>query len=113
MFDAEYFRTTLPRDVEAMGGSPIVEVHLVSGQSHRVRSVTDVGIGVVTLEAYLGKGDLAHHKPRFGASGADAEAHDVFRAVVSYDSVAAVILDPSVSSERARTGFASPGFVAQ
>lgn len=107
MFDAEYFRTTLARDVEAMGGNPIVEIHLLTGQAHRVRSVTDIAAGVVTLEAYLGKGDLAHQRPRFGQVPTEAEPHEVFRAVVSYDSIAAVVLDPSTPHERSRPGFAS------
>lgn len=107
MFDAEYFRTMLARDVEAMGGSPIVEVHLANGQAHRLRSVTEIAEGLVTLEAYLGKGDLAHQRPRFGQVATESEPHDVFRAVVSYDSIVAVVLDPSTQSDRARPGFAA------
>ena len=107
MFDAEYFRTALARDVEAMGGSPIVEVHLVNGQSHRLRAVTEISAGFVTLEAYLGKGDLAHQRPRFGQAASEGEPHDVFRAVVSYDSIVAVVLDPSRQTERGRPGFAA------
>lgn len=107
MFDAEYFRTSLARDVEAMGGSPIVEIHLVNGQTHRVRSVTEISSGFVTIEAYLGKGDLAHHRPRFGQPATEAQPHDLFRAVVSYESIVAIVLDPSMREEHGRTGFAA------
>ena len=62
MFDDSYFRTTFLRDVEASGGHPIVEVQLLSGHAHRVRSILEVGTGTVTLETYITKGDLAHER---------------------------------------------------
>jgi hypothetical protein len=107
MFDQNYFQTTLIRDVEATGGHPIVEVQLISGHAHRVRSIVEVGSGTVTLETYLTKGDLAHERPRFGEPQADAESRDTFRAVIAYEGIAAVILDPSPSQVRPRTGFAN------
>ena len=107
MFDESYFRTTLHRDVEAAGGQPVVEVQLISGHAHRVRSIVEVGSGMVTLETYLTKGDLAHERPRFGAPEVDAGPGDTFRTVIAYESIAAVILDPSLSQVRARPGFAS------
>ena len=106
MFDESYFRDTLPADVIATGGQPVVEVQLVSGHSHRVRSILQVGTGTVTLETYLSKGDLAHERPRFGVTQGSGEG-DTFRAVIAYESIAAVILDPSPSQVRARPGFAS------
>ena len=105
MFDHVYFSTTLPKDVEAAGGHPVVEVQLLSGHSHRVRSVVEVGPGFVTLETYLAKGDLAHERPRFGEKDSDGAPRDVYRAVISYESIAAVIFDPSASQSRGRTGF--------
>ncbi|MEP7000773.1 MAG: hypothetical protein ABI969_09855 [bacterium] len=107
MFDENYFNTALLRDVEATGGHPIVEVQLISGHAHRVRSVVDVGSGTVTLETYLTKGDLAHERPKFGEPQSGAGPQDTFRAVIAYESIAAVILDPSPSQVRARTGFAN------
>lgn len=105
MFDADYFRKTLPQDVSAMGGKPVVEVVLLSGHSYRVRSVVGVDDGRVTLEAYLVKADLAHHRPLFG--GTENEPHERFRAIVSYDAIAAVVLDPSEAQARVRPGFTS------
>lgn len=105
MFDKDYFYSELPRDVEAAGGHPVVEVQLVSGHSHRVRSVIDVTERFVTLETYLAKGDLAHERPRFGEKDGDGGPRDVYRAVIAYESIAAVIFDPSVSQTRVRTGF--------
>ena len=106
MFDETYFRKTLLDDVSASGGNPVVEVQLVSGHSHRVRSVLQVGTGTVTLETYLTKGDLAHERPRFGVSEGSTPG-DTFRAVIAYESIAAVVLDASPSQVRARPGFAN------
>jgi hypothetical protein len=105
MFNASYFQDTLQRDVQAAGGSPVVELFLVSGHSYRVRTVVDVGDDWLTLEAYLVKGDLAHHRPRFG--GTEGEPHEIFRAVVSYESIVSVVFDPAPVKTRARAGFAT------
>ena len=107
MFDENYFRTTLQRDVEATGGRPVVEIQLLSGHAHRVRSVVEINSGSVTLETYLAKGDLAHERPRFGETYRDGVDGDVFRAVISYESIAAIILDPTQSPVRGRPGFAN------
>jgi hypothetical protein len=104
MFDANYFRTQLARDVEAAGGSPIVEVLLVGGHAHRVRSVLGVDEGRVTFEAFQMRGDLAHQRPRFGQSS--AAPYETFRVVISCESIVAVVLDPSPTHPQARPGFA-------
>jgi hypothetical protein len=104
MFDANYFRTVLPRDVEAAGGSPVVEVLLVGGHAHRVRSVLDAADGRVTFEAYQMRGELTHHRPRYGAA---VEANETFRVVVSCESIVAIVLDPApAQTTRTRPGFA-------
>jgi hypothetical protein len=104
MFDANYFKKTLNRDVEASGGSPVVEIVLLSGHVYRVRTVVETTDGHVTLECYQMKGDLAHQRPRFG--GDSPAPYETFRAVVSYESVASVVLDPTEVSAKARPGFA-------
>jgi len=104
MFDANYFRTVLPRDVEAAGGSPIVELLLVGGHVHRVRSVVSVDDARATFEAYQMKGDLAHQRPRFGQT---SEApYETFRVVVSLENIVAVVFDPSPTHPKSRPGFA-------
>ena len=102
MFDAQYFRTTLKRDIEALGGEPIVEVLLHNGHVHRVQSVVEVGEGVVTFEAFAVKGDLSHERPTFGSSH---PMHQTVRAIVSYESIVAVVLDPSAVHVKGRPGF--------
>jgi hypothetical protein len=104
MFDANYFRTALARDIAATGGAPVVEVLLLSGYVHRIRAVVEVTDGRVTVEAYPMRGDLSHERPRFGAADTTLET---VRAVVSYESIAAVVLDPSPAQVKARPGFAS------
>jgi hypothetical protein len=109
VFDANYFKSALQKDADAMGGEPVVEVLLVGGHVLRVRAVLDVSGGHVTLETYQAKGDLTHHRPRFGAKP-ERESDgglETFRAVVAYESIAAVVLDPSTSQVRARPGFGS------
>jgi len=102
MFDATYFRTLLQRDVEAAGGNPIVELLLVGGHAHRVRSILGVDEGRVTFEAYQMKGDLAHQRPRFGET---STPHETIRVVVSCDSIVAVVFDPAPTQPKSRPGF--------
>lgn len=102
MFDANYFRTLLQRDVEAAGGSPIVDLVLVGGHAHRVRSVLAVEEGRVTIEAYQMRGDLAHQRPRFGDS---STSYETLRVVVSCESIVAVVFDPSPMQPKSRPGF--------
>ena len=105
MFDETYFRTKLNRDVEATGGQPVVEIQLSSGHAHRVRAVIEITPGSVTLETYLARGDLAHEKPRFMAPEVEGAQKETFRAVIAYESIAAVIFDPAPTQVRARPGF--------
>ncbi len=104
MLDATYFKKSLPRDVEAVGGEPVVEIVLLSGHVYRVSAVVEVGEGHVTLECYQIKDDLALHRPRFGDESAAQQ--DTFRVVVSYESVASVTLDSAETHPKIRPGFA-------
>lgn len=107
MFDADYFTTRLRRETDALGGDPIVEISLLNGHAHRIRSVLDVHDGYVVLEAYYIKGDLAHQRPRFAVTGAGAaEGESTFRVIAAYESICAVTIDPSPTQVRARPGFA-------
>lgn len=103
MFDANYFRSLLARDVAETGGTPVVEIQLQSGYVHRVREVLEVGEGHVTLATYQLRGDLSHERPRF----ADATTTlDMLRVVIAYESIAAIVLDPAPAQPRSRPGFA-------
>lgn len=103
MFDAGYFKHQLPKDIEAAGGSPVVELLLVGGHTQRLRAVVEVDDGRITVEAYQMKGDLAHQRPRYGQT---SEApYEVLRVVVSCEAVVAVVFDPSPSHPATRPGF--------
>ena len=102
MFDANYFQATLPHDVQAAGGSPVVEVSLLNGHVHRVRSVLQAGQGHVTFAVHQVRGDLSHERPRFGAGDGD----DAVRVAVAYESIAAVMIDPAPDKVKGRPGFA-------
>jgi hypothetical protein len=107
MFDADFFSTRLRRDTDAMGGDPIVEISLLNGHTHRIRSIVDTTGGYVVFEAYHLKGDLAHQRPRFAQAGATLGADEsVFRVTAAYESISAVVIDPSETQARARPGFA-------
>ena len=106
MFDADFFNTRLRRDTDAMGGDPIVEISLLNGHTHRIRSIVDVTSGYVVFEAFHLKGDLAHQRPRFAEPGSKAaDDESVFRVSASYESISAVVIDPSVTQVRNRPGF--------
>jgi hypothetical protein len=107
MFDADFFSTRLRRDTDAMGGDPIVEISLLNGHTHRIRSIVDVTSGYVVFEAFHLKGDLAHQRPRFAQPGTKAgEDEPVFRVSATYESISAVVIDPSATTVRTRPGFA-------
>jgi hypothetical protein len=107
MFDADYFRTRLRHDTDAAGGTPIVEIALSNGHVHRIRAVLDVTDGYAVLEAYQLKGDLAHQHPRFADPSAPPSGDaTTFRVTLAFESICAVVIDPSPSHVKTRPGFA-------
>ena len=107
MFNEHYFQTTFPRDLDATGTHPQVEIQLLSGHAHRVRAILEISASSVTLETYHAKGDLTHERPRFGDTADDGRQRETYRAVVAYEAIAAVIFDPTTAQARARPGFAN------
>ena len=106
MFDSEYFRTALQADVDALGGSAVVAVHLVGGRTHRLRSVVGVHAGYVTAEAFQSGIDVAMREPRWGEKpAAGGSAHPVERAVISYESIADVTITATRSEGAGGIGF--------
>jgi hypothetical protein len=107
VFDSEYFRTALQTDVDAVGGSAVVAVHLVGGRSHRLRSVLGVHAGYVTAEAYQPRGDEPGQEPRWREEprpgGAPPRATQ--RVVVAYESIADVTITAARPDNAAGIGF--------
>jgi hypothetical protein len=93
VFDSEYFRTALQADVDALGGSALVSVHLIGGRTHRLRAVVGVHAGYVTAEAFQARGDVAVREPRWGEPApAGGATHPTERAVIAYESIADVTI---------------------
>ena len=107
MFDSSYFKTQLARDVEAAGGSPIVEVLLLSGHSRRVRAVERANDGYVLLEVFHLKGDQALHGAHWQQSGRSGEGRETYRAAVSYEAIAEVLIDQTPATVDRKLGFMS------
>lgn len=108
MFDASYFKTQLGKDVEAAGGSPVVEVLLLSGHSRRVRSIDRTTDGYVVLEVFHLKGDQAIHSALWQQRAREGEAaRDTYRVAVSYEAIAEVLIDRAPAPADRKLGFMS------
>jgi hypothetical protein len=109
VFDKSYFSTKLASHIDSAGADPSVEVHIVNGQGHRVRSVVEVADGYVVLETYQRRAELTGNKGRWnGAKNAPAPgANEVHRAIVAYDSISQIVITPSDVAEGPRIGFAA------
>ena len=107
MFDSEYFRTILQRDVDALGGSAVVEMSLLNGRVHHLQSVLSVQGGYVTVEMYRARTDVSSEEPRWKAEqkAGGGTHHDTLRAAVSYESIAAVTITAVRPATAARIGF--------
>lgn len=107
MFDASYFKNQLAKDVEAAGGSPIVEVLLLSGHSRRVRSVESTHDGYVLLEVFHLKGDQSLHGAHWQQRSRSGDGRETYRAAVSYEAIAEVLIDETPASVDRKLGFMS------
>jgi len=106
VFDKSYFTTKLVAHINGAGAEPSVEVHVVSGQGHRVRSVVEAADGYVVLEAYQRRAELTGHKGRWeGGKGPAAAANEVHHAIIAYDSISQIVITPSEVVEGQRIGF--------
>ena len=107
MFDKSYFKSMLTQHIEAAGAEPTVEVHLVTGQGHRVRSVLETADGYVVLETYQRRAELTGNHGRWqGERDASAKATDLHHVVVSYDSISQIVITPTETVDGPRIGFA-------
>jgi hypothetical protein len=108
VFDAGYFRTGLPSQLEAAGPEPSVEIHLVNGQAHRVRSLVEAADGYAVLEVYQRRAEMSGVKAHWRGSAAGAASNpleETQRAVVAYESIAQIVITPTQSVEAVKIGF--------
>lgn len=105
MLDSEYFRSGLQRDVDAIGGKAVVELHLNSGRSQRLRSVLAVEAGYVTVEAFRNKGGETA-PPQWNEPPRElGTPHETERTVVAYEAIASVHVTAAEREKSARVGF--------
>jgi hypothetical protein len=108
VFDATYFRSGLQAHAEAAGAEATVEVHLTTGQTHRVRSVEEVRDNYVVLEVYRRRGDSASTEAHWlGATRPESPAVEAHRAVIAYQSITQLVITPAEGNASARIGFGS------
>jgi hypothetical protein len=112
VFDATYFKSHLTAHVQSAGPKPTVEVHLVSGHGHRIRSVLEVADGYVVLEAHQRHAETTGANLSWEGSAAERGAAErpsgttnTHRAVVSYESITQVVITPSETGGTTRIGF--------
>lgn len=110
MFDSTYFRKSLVTHADASGAGATVEVHLINGHAHRVRSVAEVTDGYVVLEVYQRRPEMSGlQTPWCGAASPAAAPNEVLHAVITYESIAALLITPAEDRASSRIGFNRPG----
>ena len=106
MLNASYFRNNLNTDAAALGGTPTVEVVMINGLRHRVRSVLHIEDGYVTIEVYSNRASQPLTQARaedelFGISTpADTE-----RVTVAYDAIVEVLVNAVRKKDGGKIGF--------
>jgi hypothetical protein len=106
VFDKLYFEAMLAQHIQAAGPEPTVEVHLVNGQGHRVRSVLQTADGYLVLETYQRRAEITGTKGRWqGESEPSAKADDLHHVIVSYDAISQIVITPTETTEGPRIGF--------
>ena len=109
MFDATYFRKGLVAHADAAGAGAIVEVHLVSGNAHRVRSIVEVTDGYVVLEVYQRRPEMSGmQNPWRGSASPAAAPNEIHHAVITYESIAGLLITPAEDRASSRIGFNAP-----
>jgi hypothetical protein len=106
VFDAAYFRTGLPSQLEVAGAEPSVEIHLVNGQAHRARALVEAADGYAVLEVYQRRAEISGVKAHWlGAASANKTPDDVQRAVIAYESIAQIVITPTQAAGAVKIGF--------
>lgn len=107
MFDPQYFRSGLQRDVDAYEGKAIVEIHLASGRSQRLRSVLGVESGYVVLEAFGNK--AGETSPPQWMEAHEGRKLETERTIVAYESIVSVHVTGAAKESAPRVGFGAVG----
>jgi hypothetical protein len=109
VFDASYFRKGLAAHADAAGAGATVEIHLVSGNAHRVRSIVEVTDGYVVLEVYQRRPEMSRmQNPWHGSASPAATPNEIHHAVITYESIAGLLITPAEDRATSRIGFNAP-----
>ena len=108
MFDTTYFRHGLLNHAGAAGAGATVEIHLVNGHAHRVRSVVEVTDGYVVLEVYQRRPETSEMKVHWhGAAPPAASPNEVHHVVIAYESITDLVITPAEGKASSRIGFSA------
>jgi len=109
VFDATYFRKGLVAHADSAGAGAMVEIHLISGIAHRLRSVVEVTDGYVVLEVYQRRPEMSGmQNPWHGSASPAAAPNEIHHAVITYESIAGLLITPAEDRTSSRIGFNAP-----
>ncbi len=104
MFDADYFREGLRKQVEEAGGNPVVKVVLHAGREYLVRDVVQTAPGYVMLNVYPPEETAGIVAPSSSAYSTVPQA-GYHPTAVAYEAIAQVYVSNTTSEMRRRIGF--------
>ena len=109
MFDTAFFRKGLGAHADASGAGTIVEVHLVNGHAHRVRSIVEVADGYVVLEVYQRRPEMSGMQTHWhGTAPSAAPPNEIHHALITYESIMELVITPAEGKASSRIGFNAP-----
>jgi hypothetical protein len=109
VFDATYFRKGLITQADAAGAGATVEIHLVNGHAHRVRSIVEASDGYVVLEVYQRRPEMSGMQAHWhGAAPPAASPNEIHHAVITYESITELVITPPEGKSSSRIGFSAP-----
>ena len=92
MFDQSFFTGGLQNQLAKVGGNPVVEVTLTSGQRHFVRRVDQATSGYVMFEVYPPK-------------DTSTDLNGPHALAVPYTTIASVLVARTSAEQRSKIGF--------
>lgn len=104
MFDAWYFREGLLKQVQQVGGNPVVKLGLTNRQLFLVRDVVEVRDGFVLLNVYPPDTAAAIVAPSTSAYS-NVPSTGYHPLTVAYEVIADVYLSTTTAAQRPRVGF--------
>jgi hypothetical protein len=109
VFDAGNFRKGLIAHAGASGAGATVEIHLVNGHAHRVRSIVEVSDEYVVLEVYQRRPEISGMQAHWhGTVPPPARPDEIHHAVITFESITELVITPPEGKASSRIGFSAP-----